>query len=72
MAPKTRPILELDLLDDADAFDELDDDEGSQEFQINKRLPAPQAMMYRTKNLHELIHIGEVDLNPPYQRGRLC
>ncbi|KAI0682981.1 hypothetical protein BC835DRAFT_1260395, partial [Cytidiella melzeri] len=53
-------------------FDQLQEEytnEDADEFHITNRLPAPQAMMYCTKDLHQLIHMGEIDLEPPYQRA---
>lgn len=32
-------------------------------------LSQPNAKMYSMEELHTLIHNGDVDLNPPYQRG---
>ncbi len=49
--------------------DELLDDDGDSDFAIQSRLEAPNAVMYTTRDLHLLIHQGEIDLTPPYQRG---
>lgn len=59
--------------EDAD-YDELEDDvdgEDTSNFHVMNRLPAPSAVMYRMEDLHKLMHIGEIDLDPPYQRGTL-
>ena len=33
-------------------------------------LPLPSASVHTTASLHRMIHEGQVDLNPPYQRGK--
>jgi hypothetical protein len=53
---------------ESDDYDELEED--SEEFQLTDRLPAPAAMMYHISDLHKLMHLGEIDLTPPYQRGK--
>ncbi|KAI0093397.1 hypothetical protein BDY19DRAFT_903148 [Irpex rosettiformis] len=63
----SQPILQFEDSEEAEGYDELVDDE-AQDFQIDNRLPTPQAMMYRTEDLRKLMHIGEIDLDPPYQR----
>ena len=59
--------------DGADVDELLDEEDEYKDtgFTISDRLDAPSAMMIRTKDLHKLIHEGEIDLSPPYQRGRL-
>ncbi|KAI0771741.1 hypothetical protein BC629DRAFT_1291594 [Irpex lacteus] len=37
-------------------------------FHVVNRLPAPSAIMYRMEDLHKLIHTGDIDLDPQYQR----
>lgn len=61
--------------DDKDLFDELhdddDEDQNMGDFCVRDRLPAPVALQYTTRELHQLIHQGIIDLTPPYQRGQL-
>ncbi|KAJ7068337.1 hypothetical protein C8F01DRAFT_1117794 [Mycena amicta] len=52
--------------------EEPDDDEFSDEdedsFHISGELAPPRRHLLTTKELHDLIHDGAIDLNPPYQR----
>lgn len=64
------------IMDEKD-FDELTSDYGDAEYEgenpnqfvIRDPLPPPSASLYTTKELHDLIHEGEIDLSPPYQRA---
>ena len=62
--------------DDKDFYDELDEDEDEVQnmgdFCVRDRLPAPVALQYTTRELHQLIADGIIDLTPPYQRGEFC
>ncbi|KAI0779947.1 hypothetical protein C8Q74DRAFT_1367755 [Fomes fomentarius] len=59
-------------MEDEEDYDELyDDDEiplNINEFDLGPCINAPSAKLYTTKQLHTMIHEGEIDLNPPYQR----
>ncbi|KAH8119271.1 hypothetical protein DFH11DRAFT_1686192 [Phellopilus nigrolimitatus] len=65
------------MSDKAEMIDELDSDYGDAEeydedpnvFQIRDPLKPPSASVYTTQELHQLIHEGHIDLNPPYQRA---
>ncbi|KAI0666543.1 hypothetical protein C8Q78DRAFT_1107604 [Trametes maxima] len=54
--------------DDYEDEDELmyEDDDGG--FTLDTKLGAPAAKLYKCEELHKMIHEGEIDLNPPYQR----
>ncbi|KAI5123694.1 hypothetical protein M0805_001722 [Coniferiporia weirii] len=60
--------IELDELD-SDYGDAEEYDEDPNTFQIRDPLPPPSASVFTTKELHQLIHEGHIDLSPPYQRA---
>jgi len=62
--PQDREELGSEPEDDLDGADEVDD--GS--FSVRDPLPMPTARAMSMKELHVLIHEGNIDLNPPYQR----
>ena len=56
--------------DDQDVDELLSDGDSERGFSVSGRLDAPEAIMIRTGDLHQLIHRGGIDLSPPYQRGK--
>ncbi|KAI0644548.1 hypothetical protein C8Q79DRAFT_1001865 [Trametes meyenii] len=54
--------------DDYEDQDELMDDDDDAGFTLETKLGAPAAKLYKCEELHRMIHEGEIDLNPPYQR----
>ncbi|PAV18822.1 hypothetical protein PNOK_0566500 [Pyrrhoderma noxium] len=63
-------------MSDDESYDELSDygdaeeyDENPNHFRIRDPLPQSTATTYTTKELHNLIHEGEIDLSPSYQRA---
>ncbi|KIL68045.1 hypothetical protein M378DRAFT_191070 [Amanita muscaria Koide BX008] len=67
--PTSTPLEKLQQGDTE--YDELDEDEfqsdSEEGFSIKELQPA-QANVLSTRDLHNLIHDGAIDLNPPYQR----
>lgn len=65
-----------DITDDDD-YDELQDEDeealhavNTDEFHVVDRLSRPENIRFRkVTELHEEIHVGNIDLSPPYQRG---
>lgn len=62
-------MSESDVEHDLDELYDDDDNDNDNGFTVPDRLEAPVAKQYTTRELHELIHEGLIDLNPPYQRG---
>ncbi|KXN89657.1 hypothetical protein AN958_05524 [Leucoagaricus sp. SymC.cos] len=62
--PKSATEPELDELDD-DFESDVDD---PSVFKIRKPIKPATALLLTTKQLHEMIHEGHIDLNPSYQR----
>ncbi|TFK75833.1 hypothetical protein BDN72DRAFT_831277 [Pluteus cervinus] len=68
------PPIEAAAADKDQELDELDDgydtdsSENVNSFKIRNPLNPPSAKIFSTAQLHELIHDGVIDLNPPYQR----
>lgn len=63
--PKSATEMELDELEDDD-FESEDDDPNV--FKIRNPISPATAKIFSTKELHDLIHEGMIDLNPSYQR----
>ncbi|KAI0060294.1 hypothetical protein BV25DRAFT_1839812 [Artomyces pyxidatus] len=53
---------------DDDLFREEDVDVNPDVFVIRQSLERPDTQAMTTEHLHYLIHQGEIDLDPPYQR----
>lgn len=70
MAPLLSQRIKSSDSEERDIDELIDEEDEEAEFSIVNRLEAPQAITYTTHDLHLLIHHGEIDLNPPYQRGR--
>ena len=59
------------MQDEEDKFEESDElvDEDDNGFKIGDRLQAPNVTQFTTRQLFHFIHEGQIELNPPYQRG---
>ncbi|TFK28924.1 hypothetical protein FA15DRAFT_664562 [Coprinopsis marcescibilis] len=64
----SQDCLLSDLEDGLYEEDDENDENDPNAFRIRDALPAPTHKNYTTQELHHMIHQGDIDLNPEYQR----
>ncbi|KAF8514206.1 hypothetical protein BU17DRAFT_52702 [Hysterangium stoloniferum] len=65
----TIPMSEEDqLFSESDIYDNEADDSGDDTFRVRGALSPPRAQPWSTASLHDAMHAGFIDVNPPYQR----
>ncbi|KAI0064940.1 hypothetical protein BV25DRAFT_209730 [Artomyces pyxidatus] len=58
----------IERTESEDDYDEFESDIDANIFDIRGALSSPTVVTYTAEDLHIMIHEGEVDLDPPYQR----
>ncbi|PVG02211.1 hypothetical protein CPB86DRAFT_870502 [Serendipita vermifera] len=73
MPPKKQPVEEEEDYEGSEnTVDELDleyDDDVDQEYTPRNILSPPRNTQYSVESLYAMIHVGDIDLDPDYQRG---